>query len=70
MKTIIKLFSHRNIRYAMVLVACLLFVRCNDFLDVVPRDKVSSDIVFTSYESATTVLGGVYDHMTYWPKDL
>ncbi len=65
MKTIIRLFNHRNIRYAMVLVACLLFVRCNDFLDVVPRDKVSSDIVFTSYESATTVLGGVYDHMTY-----
>ena len=47
-----------------VLVACFLLVWCNDFLDVVPRDKVSSDIVFTSYESATTVLGDVYDHMT------
>ncbi len=67
MKTIMKLFSNnkRNISYIILFIVCLLFVRCNDFLDVTPRDKVSSEIVFTSFESATTVLGGVYDHMTY-----
>ena len=65
MKTILRRLNRRNVPSIMVLVACLLLVRCNDFLDVIPRDKVSSDIVFTSYESATTVLGGVYDHMTY-----
>ena len=54
MKTIIRRLNHRNVLFVMVLVACFLLVRCNDFLDVVPRDKVSSDIVFTSYESATT----------------
>lgn len=50
----------------LVVVNCLLiFISCDDFLDVSPRDKVSSDIVFNTDKSAEVVLNGVYDHMTY-----
>lgn len=60
-----KKFNIKRTHLSIVLSSILLFTNCDDFLNIVPRDKVSSDIVFTSYHSATSVLGGVYDHMTY-----
>lgn len=53
------------IQAGVFLFAFVLFAACNKFLDTVPRDKVSSDVVFNNYEAVTGVLGGVYDHMTY-----
>lgn len=55
----------KNIITAVILCLITSLTGCDDFLDVVPRDKVSSDIVFNSDKSTGVVLNGVYDHMTY-----
>lgn len=38
---------------------------CESFLDVTPTDKVSPDFVFDNYNTACSVMGGIYDMMTY-----
>lgn len=56
---------NKNIVTTVILFIVTFLTGCDDFLDVVPRDKVSSDIVFNSDKSTEIVLNGIYDHMTY-----
>lgn len=50
---------------ASIAISTISIVSCDGFLDITPTDKVTSDIVFTSYENACAVMNGVYEVMGY-----
>lgn len=50
---------------ASVAFSAFSLVSCDGFLDVTPTDKVTSDIVFTSYENACAAMNGIYEVMAY-----
>lgn len=50
---------------ASIALSAFTVVSCDGFLDIIPTDKVTSDIVFTSYENACAVMNGVYEVMAY-----
>lgn len=50
---------------ASVAFSAFSLVSCDGFLDVTPTDKVTSDIVFTSYENACAAMNGIYEVMGY-----
>lgn len=46
------------------ILACILIVSCNDYLDVQPEDKYLEEDVFSSEASIYAALNGIYSNMT------
>lgn len=54
----------RVLAVASTLTLMALVVSCS-FLDVTPRDKVNSKVVYETYDNALKALNGTYDKMSY-----